>query len=59
MVNARQLTYVSVRFGLTDWPWTEAGWVSHRPDLTDLGEPYLSAVISARGGALWFWRQEA
>lgn len=56
MVNGdRQLTYVEVRTG-HDWPWVEVGLVSHRPDLSDLGEPYLSAVIGARGGALWFWR---
>jgi len=48
----RQLTYVKVRTGF----WTQASWVSHRRDLSDLGEPYLSAVIGARGGALWFWQ---
>jgi hypothetical protein len=55
MVNVdRVLTYVHVPTG-DAWPWTEVGWVFHRLDLSDLGEPYLSAVIKARGGALWFW----
>lgn len=40
-------TYVSIR-GPGDWPFTECGYVLHRRDLTDLGEPYLSAVREAR-----------
>lgn len=27
--------------------WTMAGFISHRPDLSDLSEPYLSAVKRA------------
>ena len=26
------------------WPFTETGYIYHKIDLSDLGEPYLSAV---------------
>jgi hypothetical protein len=32
--------------GPGEWPFTEISTVWHRPDLSDLGEPYLSAVVA-------------
>lgn len=29
------------------WPFHTTAWISHRRDLSDLGEPYLSAVRAA------------
>jgi hypothetical protein len=46
MSDDRVWTYVTVRTD-HDYPWTLAGFVSHRRDLSDLGEPYLSAVKDA------------
>lgn len=40
-------TFVYIR-GKGDWPFIEASYVIHREDLSDLGEPYLSAVKQAR-----------
>jgi hypothetical protein len=37
-------TYCAVRYEYGDAP----GWVSHKPDLSDIAEPYLSAVREAR-----------
>ena len=42
-----QWTYVNVGTGM-EWPRAMSGYVRHRRDLSDLGEPYLSAVKEAR-----------
>lgn len=41
------VTYVTIR-GEGEFPFTEASYVMHREDLSDLREPYLSAVREAR-----------
>lgn len=39
-------TYVTVLTPM-EWPAMMRGYVSHKADLSDLGEPYLSAVKEA------------
>lgn len=45
-------TYVQITettgLGSPDFPFTTSGYVMHKPDLSDLDEPYLSAVKRAR-----------
>lgn len=38
--------------GKGEWPMVESGFIFHKIDLSDLAEPYLSAVINslAQGG---------
>lgn len=51
----RMWTYVSIAQSMGEsspYPFHMTGYVMHKPDLSDLGEPYLSAVreaISQRG----------
>lgn len=33
------------------WPWKEIGTILHREDMSDLAEPYLSAVKRSRAAA--------
>ena len=47
-------TYVEIRGG-GEWPWTLAEYVRHKLDLSDLGEPYLSAVKRARAAMTYDW----
>lgn len=43
----RHWTHYKLRTCTNGWWSTEMGVVSHLPDLSDLGEPYLSAVKEA------------
>lgn len=43
----RVMSFVTIR-GDGDYPLTQAGWIFHKEDLSDLGEPYLSAVKAFR-----------
>ncbi len=45
--DERVWTYVHYTEPGKEWPFTTIGYVFHRPDLSDLGEPYLSAVKEA------------
>ena len=42
-VGDRVWTYVTLKQS-GDWPFTMAGYIGHRVDLSDLDEPFLSAV---------------
>lgn len=42
-----QFTFVRIR-GDEPWAFTEISLIRHKSDLSDLGEPYLSALREAR-----------
>lgn len=37
-------TAYRLKLGGGAYPWTQTGVISHRRDLADVGEPYLSAI---------------
>lgn len=41
-------TYVHYTETGKEWPYIIIGWVHHRLDLSDVDEPYLSAIKAAR-----------